>query len=232
MRQVDEQDQANEQEETGARHGEVVAPDDEERVRDEEGEDDHGDPAEDLGAPEAVLDGRAAVLGGPDADEHEGHEDVEEAEGEVDALDGDEAVALLAVALDVDVVERELGELLHGPVREHDPRDDRVDEQNEGVCNAGRDAVAALSAAGAHDSAAGGRATARGGDAPYLDVVSACRRRVAAVCVLCPWRAWPGRGATERRPCLRYRGAMSWGCVVVGRCDDAWPTRAREVDAR
>jgi hypothetical protein len=87
------------------------------------------------------LNRRATVLGGPDTDEHERHEDVEEAEGEVDALHSNVSVALLAVALDVDVVQSKMGELLHGPVREHDPGHDRVDEQDERVGDTCGDAV-------------------------------------------------------------------------------------------
>lgn len=160
VRQIDQQNQTNEQEQAGSGHGEVVAPNDKERVGNEEGENNHANPAQDLGRPKAVLDLRAAVLGGPHTDEHQGHEDVEEAEGEVDALHGNEAIALFPVALDVDIVQGELGQLLHGPVGEHDPRDDRVDEQNEGVCDTGCDAVAAFPSTGAHDGAACGRATA------------------------------------------------------------------------
>ena len=121
MRQIHEQDETDEQEQTRADHGEVVAPDDEERVRDKEGQDNHADPAHDLGSPEAVLYGGAAVLGRPYSDEHKRHEDVEETEGEVDALHCNVSVALFAVALDVDVIQREVGKLLHGPVGEHDP---------------------------------------------------------------------------------------------------------------
>lgn len=159
MCQVDQQNQANEQEQAGTSHGEVVAPHDEERVRDEEGQDNHGDPADDLGAPEAVLNLCAAVLGGANTNKHKRHEDVEEAESEIDALHSDEAVALLAVTLDVDIVQGELRQLLHGPVGEHDPRDDRIDEKNERVGDTGCDAVAAFSSAGAHDSRAGCGAT-------------------------------------------------------------------------
>jgi hypothetical protein len=91
---------------------------------------------------------------------------VEETESEVDALNSDIAVALFAVALDVDVVKSEVGELLHGPVGEHDPRDDRVDEEDEGVCDTGCDTVAAFSSTRAHDCAAGGCSAARGSNTP------------------------------------------------------------------
>jgi hypothetical protein len=66
---------------------------------------------------------------------------VEETEGEVDALHSNVSVALLAVALDVDVVQSKMGEFLHSPVREHDPGHDRVDEQDERVGDTGGDAV-------------------------------------------------------------------------------------------
>jgi hypothetical protein len=192
--QINQQNEPNKQEQTSANHRKVVAPDNEERVWNEKRQDHHADPAHDLGHPEAVLDGRAAVLGRPHSNKHERHEHVEEAKGEVDALHGNVAVALLAVALDVDVVKREVGEFLHGPVREHDPRNDGVDEEDERVGDAGGDAtmssvcaphtvpisrsvsipVAALSAARAHHRAARRSSAAGGGNAPYL-VLSAAR---------------------------------------------------------
>lgn len=66
---------------------------------------------------------------------------MEKAEGEVDALYRNIAVALFAVAFDVDIVEGEMGELLHGPVGEHDPGHDRVDEEDERVGDTCGDAV-------------------------------------------------------------------------------------------
>ena len=121
MRQIDKQNKTDEEEQACAHHSKVVSPYDEERVRDEKGQDNHAHPAEDLGQPEAVLDSSARVLGCPYSDEHQCHEDVEKTEGKVDALHRDVSIALLAVALDVDVIEGEVGQLLHGPVGEHDP---------------------------------------------------------------------------------------------------------------
>lgn len=109
MSQVNEQNQANEQEETGAHHGDIVAPENEEGVRNKKGQHDHDEPGNDLGTPEAVLNGRATVFGAADTDEHHGHDEVKEAESEVDALHSDISIALLAVALDVDVVQGEMG---------------------------------------------------------------------------------------------------------------------------
>jgi len=121
MRQIDKQNESNEKEQTRANHGKIVAPDDEERVRDEKGQNDHANPAHDLGKPETVLYGRATVLGRPYSDEHKRHNDVEETEREVDALYCDISVTLFAVAFDVDIVQSEVSQLLHGPVGEHDP---------------------------------------------------------------------------------------------------------------
>jgi hypothetical protein len=45
------------------------------------------------------------------------------------------------VTFDIDVIEGKVGELLHGPVREHDPGDDRVDEEDERVGDTGGDAM-------------------------------------------------------------------------------------------
>ena len=228
MRQVDQQDKTNEQEQTGAGHGKVVAPDDEERVRDEESQDDHENPAKNLRAPETVLDLCAAVLGRPDTDEHESHEDVEEAESKVDALHRDVAVALLAVALDVDIVQGELRELLHGPVGEHDPRDDRVDEEDERVCDTSSDAVSALSSTRAHDGAASGRATAGGGNAPYLAMLARAVLHVH-VRLTVPIAGRARKGSDSAAPMV----AMLRCCDVVGLVlwSDAC-RRAHEVELR
>lgn len=205
MRQVHQEDESDEQEQARANHGKVVAPHDEERVRDEEGQDNHANPAEDLGRPEAVLYRRAPVLRRPHANQHQRHQDVEEGEGEVDPLHCDIAVALLSVALDVHVVKGEVRQLLHGPVGEHDPRNDRVDEEDERIGDTRGDAasvsmravifllytpVTAFPSARAQHSAAGGSSAAGGGNAPYL-VLLAARGRVEGASVRCPWRAGP-----------------------------------------
>ena len=62
-----------------------------------------------------------AVLGGPDAHEDEAEEDVEDAKGEVDALHCKAAVAVALPAIQLDVVEHQVLQLLDGPRREHDP---------------------------------------------------------------------------------------------------------------
>jgi hypothetical protein len=48
---------------------------------------------------------------------------------------------LFTVAFDVDVIQSEVGKLLHSPVGEHDPRDNRVDEKDERVCDTSSDAA-------------------------------------------------------------------------------------------
>ena len=167
MRQVNQQNQADEQEEAGADQREVIAPNDEHGVRDEEGEDDHDEPADNFRSPEAVLNGRASIFGGPHSHQNQGHEQVEHAEGEVDPLHSSISIALLSVTLDVHIVEGEVRQLLHGPGREHDPGHDRVYKEEEGVGDASSNAIAALPT-GTEDGAAGGSAAARGGDSPYL----------------------------------------------------------------
>lgn len=75
-----------------------MAPDLEEGFGDEECEDHEKEPDDDFGAPVAVLQRSAAVFGGFDAEEEKGEAEVEEAKGEVNALDSDVAVALFALA--------------------------------------------------------------------------------------------------------------------------------------
>jgi hypothetical protein len=59
-------------------------------------------------------------------------------------------------------------QLLHGPVREHNPGDDRVEEEDKRIGNTRRDTVPTLPTAGTEDGAAGGSSAAGGGKAPDL----------------------------------------------------------------
>lgn len=93
---------------------------------------------------------------------------MEEAECEVDALHRNVSVALLAMAFNVDVVQGEVRELLHSPIGEHDPGDDGIEQEEEGVSDTGSDTVSTLAATGSKDGAAGGSSAARCGDAPEL----------------------------------------------------------------
>jgi hypothetical protein len=140
VRQIDKQNETDKQEQARADHRKVVAPHDEERVRNEESQDNHANPSQHLWRPETVLNRRATVLRRPYSNEHKRHEDVEEAERKVDALHCNISVTLFAVAFYVDVIESEVGELLHSPVREHDPGHDRVDEEDERVGDTRSDA--------------------------------------------------------------------------------------------
>lgn len=105
MREVDEEDQPEQEEKHGADQGKVVAPDLEEVLRDEEGDDDEEKPGDNLRAPVPILDGSAPILRAFDAKEGDGEDGVENAEGELDTMDGDEAEALLTQARDREVVE-------------------------------------------------------------------------------------------------------------------------------
>lgn len=61
MGKIDEENQAKQEEEDGTCQGDVVAPKDEETVRNEEADDDEANPGDDLGAPEAILNRATAV---------------------------------------------------------------------------------------------------------------------------------------------------------------------------
>lgn len=58
---------------------------------------------------------------------------MEQAEGEVDTVNSEPAVAFSGRAVYANVIEGEVFEFLDGPWREHDPRQDGVEEQDEGV---------------------------------------------------------------------------------------------------
>lgn len=83
---------------------------------------------------------------------------MEGAQSEVHAMDGNEAVAVVAGTGDGHVVERHVLQLLDGPVGEHEPGDDGVDEEDERVGDSGRDAVVTLAARAAHGRAGGSTA--------------------------------------------------------------------------
>jgi len=105
MGQIDEQNEPEQQEKDGSDKSDVVSPCDEKGVGNEEGEDDEGEPGEDLGAPESVLDGGSLVPRRVDAEEEYGQNKVEKTEGEVEAVDSDKTEALLANALQLHVIE-------------------------------------------------------------------------------------------------------------------------------
>ncbi|CAG8571471.1 7424_t:CDS:2, partial [Scutellospora calospora] len=116
MRKVYQQDQAKEQEQDGTTESDVVTPDLEESVRDEESEDDQAQPCDDLGSPKAILNRRTAVFRAVDAEQQDGVDGMEAAESEVDAVDSGEAEALFSGTVDGDIVEEDALELLDGPV--------------------------------------------------------------------------------------------------------------------
>jgi hypothetical protein len=138
------------------------------------------------------------------------------------------------VALDVDVVQGEVGEFLHGPVREHDPRNDRVDEEDERVGDTGGDAilslvcaphtfsmakpipVTAFSAARAHHRAACSSSAAGGGNAPYL-ISSASRSHMERGLHTVPMAGIARNGSDRSAPMITIWRVL----VFVSRCDGA-----------
>lgn len=69
MGKIDQEDQAENEEKHAAKEGDVVAPELEERVGNEEGDHDEGEPGDDFRAPVAILQSGARVLGRGDAEE-------------------------------------------------------------------------------------------------------------------------------------------------------------------
>lgn len=121
MSQVDQENESKKQEQDSANQSDIVAPDDEEAIGNQEGNDNETDPGDQLGTPEAVLDSRSLVASVLDANKQESHDEVEKAQSEVDTVDSSEAIAGLAVAGDCSEVEQDMLEFLDGPVGEHDP---------------------------------------------------------------------------------------------------------------
>ena len=121
VRKVYQQDQAKEQEQDGTAESDIVTPNLEECVRDEESEDDQAEPCDNLGSPEAVLNRCATVFRAVDTKEEYSVNSVEAAESEVDAVNSGEAEALLAGTVDSDIVQENALELLDGPVGHGEP---------------------------------------------------------------------------------------------------------------
>lgn len=121
MGEINQQDEAEEKEEDGSNQRKVVAPDDEEAVRNEEGDDNKSDPGNKLRSPKAILQSRPLVPCAVNAYEEESHDEVEEAKGEVDALNGDEASACSSITGDGSVVQEGVLELFDRPISEHYP---------------------------------------------------------------------------------------------------------------
>ena len=62
---------------------------------------------------------------------------MEKAKGEIDSLNGDVTIALLPLAGDVHVIQSEMLEFLHCPRGEHQPRYDRIEQENDGIGDPG-----------------------------------------------------------------------------------------------
>lgn len=171
MSQVDKENESKKQKQDGTDQSDIVAPDDEEAVGDQEGDDDKSDPCNDLGAPEAVLDGRSLVACVLDADEQESHDEVENTESKVDTVDSSEAIAGLAVTGDGGVIKQDMLEFLDGPVGEHDPGQERVEQQDDGVGDTGGHTVVAFSSSAADGGTCCG-STAAGGEGHELYTIA------------------------------------------------------------
>lgn len=228
--QVDQQDQSQEEEQDGAAQSDIISPHLEEAVGDEEAHDDQSQPHENLGTPPAVLNPRSTVLGRGDAEEEEGEDEVEEAEREVDAVHGREPEAVVTRAVDGHVVEEDALELVDGPWSEQYPREERVEEEDEGVGEACGDRRRAFTG-GAAQGGAGRRAAAgcAKGEELWGDggLVMALRRR--------GWRNEGGGRWTERRT-VPMLGSASSGrdrrapiLSVCGEC--AWLSMVLTVAA-
>ena len=119
--EIDKQDQAKEQEQHGSEESNIVAPDLEESVRNQECQDDQAQPCDNLRSPKSILNRRTTIFRAVDTKQQYGVDGVEAAESEVDAVNSGKAEALLAGAVDGDIVEENALELLDGPVGHGEP---------------------------------------------------------------------------------------------------------------
>lgn len=118
---INQQDQTNQKEEHSADKSDIVSPEGEKGVGNEEGDDDQANPGNELGTPETILNSRSLVFSIADAYQEEGQDEMEEAQCEVDTVYGGESIALFAGAGDGRVIKKDCFQLLDGPVGEHNP---------------------------------------------------------------------------------------------------------------
>ena len=121
VRKVHKQDQTEQQEQHGTAESNIVAPDFEESVRNQECEDNQAQPRNNLRSPKSILNRRTTVFRAVDSEEQNGVNGVEATESEVDAVDSGEAKALFSGAVDGDIVKEDALELLDGPVGHGEP---------------------------------------------------------------------------------------------------------------
>lgn len=86
---------------------------------------------------------------------------MEETKRKINPMNREPAMAFTSRTINRNVVEGELLELLDSPRREHYPCDDRVNEEQERVCDTGCDTIAAF-ATGAADHRTGRSAATAG----------------------------------------------------------------------
>lgn len=133
MCQIDEKNQTQQEEEHGAEESNIIAVDEEEAFRNEERHDNEPNPEEHFWSPEAILKGGAAIPGCLHAKEQEGENQVEETETEVDAMDRDPTVTFLSIAFDFHIVEGQVLQFFECPGSQHNPGNDRVDQEDKGI---------------------------------------------------------------------------------------------------
>lgn len=108
MRQVYQEDEAENQEQHGTDQSDIVAPEHEEAVRDEEGKDNQTEPGYDLGPPESILNTGTRILRGSYAHQESSENEVEESEGEVDPMYGEPSVTLSGWTVNLDIIQHEM----------------------------------------------------------------------------------------------------------------------------
>lgn len=128
MRQINQEDKADQEEEDGANQSNIIAPEDEEAVGNEEGNDDETNPGRQFRTPETILNCGSLIPGAVDANEEQRQDEVQEAQGEVDAVDGGVAIAVFAHTANGGKVQQHLLQLLNSPVGEQNPRKKGIEQ--------------------------------------------------------------------------------------------------------
>lgn len=121
MGEIDEKNQAQENEESGANHGHVISPEHEERVRYEEGDGHQDQPEENLGAPPSILNCSAFITSVPDTNERKTEDCMDESKSKADSVHRKNTIAFVACAVHLNVVVAPFLYLLYSDVCLHYP---------------------------------------------------------------------------------------------------------------
>jgi len=121
MSKIHQQNQANKEKQDGSDKSNIVAPEGEEGVRDEESDDNKTNPGNQFRTPEPILKSRSLVSSVVYTNQKQSQDEMKEPQREIDAVYGGESITFFACTRDGGIIEEDFLQFLDSPVGEHDP---------------------------------------------------------------------------------------------------------------